>query len=72
MVVLPSLIYLSISGLAALLSIAVSEEIVQVFSRGVAICCLILGLVSAPLLMLLILATPLLGWQLREQLQRNF
>ncbi|NJK37460.1 MAG: hypothetical protein HC835_04655 [Oscillatoriales cyanobacterium RM2_1_1] len=71
MILLPSLIYLSISGLAIFLSLAISEEIVQVFSRAIAICCFVLGLVSAPWSMLLLLAIPLIGFRVAERWQKT-
>ncbi|VXD24790.1 conserved exported hypothetical protein [Planktothrix serta PCC 8927] len=57
----PSLLSLAISIVAALLSVSTNEEIVQVIARGIALVCLFVSLVLAPWLVLLSLAVPLMG-----------
>ena len=65
----PDLIYLSISVIAFVFSIILPDEIAKIMSRGLALLFLFLSIACAPWLILLILAVPLLSYKLTERFQ---
>jgi|GEM_PF-1208463 hypothetical protein len=66
---LPDLIYLSLSMLAFGVSVLLPDEIAKIISRGLALLFVFLGIACAPWLVLLILVVPLLGSRLTGRLQ---
>ena len=57
----PALFTLLISGLATILCVNTSEEIVKVGTAGIAALCLLVSMVQAPWTILLLLVVPLVG-----------
>lgn len=66
---IPDLIYLSISILTVCISVIIPDEIAKIMARGLALVFLFLSIASAPWLVLLILLVPLLGCRLNERFQ---
>ncbi|MEB3278244.1 hypothetical protein ACL6C3_06615 [Capilliphycus salinus ALCB114379] len=66
---IPDLIYLSISILAVLVSVIIPDEIAKIMARGIALVFLFLSIASAPWLVLLIILVPVLSYKLTERFQ---
>ncbi len=66
---IPDLIYLSISLLAVGISVITTDEIAKIMARGIALVFLFLSIASAPWLVLLIILVPLLSYKLTERFQ---
>ncbi len=66
---LPDLIYLSVSLFAFGISILLPDEIAKIISKGFALVFLFLSIACAPWLILLILVVPLLSSRLTGRLQ---
>ncbi len=67
----PDLIYLSVSMLAVCLSVITPDEIAKISAKGIAVLFLFLSIASAPWLVLLILVVPLLSYRLTERFGRQ-
>ncbi len=65
----PDLIYLSISMLAVSISVIMTDEIAKIMVKGVALVFLFLSLASASWLVLLILLISVLSYKLNERFQ---
>jgi hypothetical protein len=66
---LPDLIYFSLSLFAFGISVLLPDEIAKIISRGFALLFLFLSIACAPWLVLLILVVPLLSSRLTGRLQ---
>ncbi|MCG5059118.1 MAG: hypothetical protein KA714_14325 [Limnoraphis sp. WC205] len=65
----PDLIYLSMSMLAVSISVITTDEIAKIMARGIALVFVFLSIASAPWLVLLILLVPVLSYKLIERFQ---
>lgn len=65
----PDLIYLSISILAVSISVIAPDEIAKIIARGIALLFLFVSIASAPWLVLLIILVPVLSYKLTERFQ---
>ena len=65
----PDLIYLSISILAVIVSVVTPDEIAKIMARGIALLFLFVSIASAPWLVLLIILVPVLSYKLTERFQ---
>ncbi|KKD34668.1 MAG: hypothetical protein WAN66_17610 [Limnoraphis robusta] len=65
----PDLVYLSMSMLAVSISVITTDEIAKIMARGIALVFVFLSIASAPWLVLLILLVPVLSYKLIERFQ---
>ncbi|MEA5496503.1 hypothetical protein VB834_12165 [Limnoraphis robusta Tam1] len=65
----PDLVYLSMSMLAVSISVITTDEIAKIMARGIALLLVFLSIASAPWLVLLILLVPVLSYKLIERFQ---